>query len=313
MPKELLDTKQSMQDQDLGLGFRVIQNQKTRFINRDGTFNVYKKSAFGRGWFSMYHAILAMSWFTFMTWVSGLFLTANAIFAAAYQLTGPAAFPVLSNIGAGQRYVQLFLYSVQILTTLGASPLHPATVWGNVVLDIEAALGLLGFAVATGLILARISNPSTKIMFSDKAVIAPYKDITGLMFRIINGRSNELIEVTAAVTLVIIDGSGQRQFQQLALEREMVLVFPLNWTVVHPIDEKSPLWGLNAESLAKANAEFIIIITAIDKDLDRKVYARFSYWHDELIFGARFVTMIEQSSDGTVVTNPSLLDKIERV
>jgi inward rectifier potassium channel len=312
MFNEIFDPLPSEHEQDLGLGFKVTQSQKSRFINRDGTFNVYRSTRFGRGWFSIYHAILAASWTYFFFWIIALFIVANIIFAATYLITGPESFPQLANLGTAERYGQLFLYSVQILTSLGASPLHPVTTWAFIILDIESAVGLLGFAVATGLILARFSNPATKIMFSEMAVIAPYKDITGFMFRIINGRSNELIEVSATVTLAVIDSRGQRQFRQLALERDMVLVFPLNWTIVHPINDSSPLWRLSAEDLSRANAEFLIAITALDRNLSRKAYARFSYLYDEVIMGAKFATMIDQAPDGSVIAKPHLLSKIEK-
>lgn len=308
-----MDPQPSRQEQDLGLGFKVIQQQRTRFINRDGTFNVRRRGIPGRGAFSLYHAILAISWTSFYAIIFIAFILANAVFAAGYFFCGRAAFPELANLPAAERYVHLFLYGIQILTTLGASPLHPMTLAGNIILAVQSVTGLLGFALGTGLIFARFSNPATKIIFSNCAVIAPYKDITGFMFRIINGRSNELIDVTANVTLAVIDQSGQRVFQQLSLERDKVNVFPLNWTIVHPIDENSPLWGKGSRDLGDANAEFLITITAIDKDLSKTAYARLSYLYKEVAVGARFVTMIEQTPDGMVVADANLLSKIEKV
>jgi inward rectifier potassium channel len=307
-----MDFKESPPEQDLGLGFKVGQSQRSRFINRDGTFNIHRKGILGWESFSPYHAILGMSWIYFFAWIVGLFILANIIFSFLYLLTGPNAFPGLNNIGWGSRFGILFLYSTQILTTLGASPLHPITIPANILLGLESAVGLLGFALATAIIFARVSNPATKIIFSETAVIAPYRDMTGFMFRIINGRNNELIEVSAAVTLAITDNNGQRHFKQLSLERDMVLVFPLNWTVVHPITDSSPLWGITANRLESAGAEFLITITAYDKDLSRKVYARYSYLYDEVLVGAKFVTMIHQASDGRVMADPDLISAVEK-
>jgi inward rectifier potassium channel len=308
-----MDPQPKDQLRDLGLGFKVSQEQRRRFINRDGTFNVRREGIPGRSAFSLYHAILGISWPAFYAWLLGSFLLANAIFALGYLLSGSEAFPELARLPAASKYPELFLYSIQVLTTLGASPLHPKTVVPNILLGAESTLGLLGFALATGLIIARFSNPRAKIIFSDKAVIAPYDDITGFMFRIINGRNNELIDVTAAVTLTFIDKDGRRRFRQLPLEREKVLVFPLNWTIVHPIDKASPLWGMGAEELAESQAEFLINITSFDKNLSRTIHARSSYLYDEIRLGARFVTMIKQDPDGRVVADAGLLSKIEEI
>jgi inward rectifier potassium channel len=305
-----ISTKQS---QDLGLGSKVVQSQKKRYVNRDGSFNVYRKGVFNRGAFSLYHAVLEISWPTFYAAIFGLFVIANAIFAILYLLTGLQAFPDLANLAAGRRLGELFLFSVQILTTLGASPIHPVNTLAKIILDLESTAGLLGFALATGMIFARFSNPPTNIIFSDKAVIAPYNGITGFMFRIINGRNNELIEVGATVTLAVMDESGQRDFHQLTLERDKVMVFPLNWTIVHPIDPLSPIYGMSADDLAHINAEFTVFITAMDKDLSKRVYARFSYLYEEVVVGAQFATMIEQTPDGRVAANPDLLHEIEKI
>ncbi len=301
------------QEHDLGLGSKVVQQNKTRFINRDGSLNVYRKGVLERGSFSPYHAILRISWWSFYMWLFVLFISANLLFAALFLLAGPHAFPELTQLSLSQRFVQLFFYSVQNITTLASSPLHPVTILGNIILSVEAVAGLLGFALSMSLIFTRFSNPATKIIFSKHAVIAPYNGINGFMFRIINGRNNELIEVTATVTLTLLDKNGSRQFQQLSLERDKVLVFPLNWTIVHPIDNASPISGMTAQDLANAEAEFLIYITAVDKDLSKTVYARFSYLHDEIVEGARFVPMIEQSANGTVLADPHRIHQIEKI
>jgi inward rectifier potassium channel len=301
------------QEHDLGLGSKVVQQNKKRFINRDGSLNVYQKGAFERGSFSPYHAILRMSWWSFYTWLAVLFIAANILFVTLYLLAGPHAFPELTRLSLSQKFAQLFFFSIQIITTLASSPLHPVTTMGNIVLSVEAVAGLLGFALSMSLIFTRFSNPATKIIFSENAVITPYNDINGFMFRIINGRNNELIEVTATVTLTMLDKDGNRQFQQLSLERDKVLVFPLNWTIVHPIDTTSPIFEMTLQDLAKADAEFLIYITAVDKYLSKTVYARFSYLYDEIVEGARFVPMIERSADGTVLANPHRIHQIEKI
>ena len=130
------------------------------------------------------------------------------------------------------RVLQILFYSVQIATTLGASPLHPATTFAQVVLTLETVVGAILFTLAAGIIFARFSNPAVKIIFSRRAVIAPYKEGVGFMFRLVNGRSNELVDLTATLTMVTTDKSGKRSFHRLSLDRSTILVFPLSWTVI---------------------------------------------------------------------------------
>ena len=299
--------------EDLGLGDKVIQENQSRFINKDGSFNVHRKGVFDHGSFSPYHAILNASWWRFNWGILAYYAVANLIFSLLYLAAGKAAFPEISNLDIGQRFGQLFFYSVQIITTLGTSPLHPANTMADVVLSIEAMVGMLGFAVAASLLFARFSNPATKILFSEKAVIAPYQDGTAFMFRIINGRSNELIQVSATLTIALTDVSGKRSFHQVSLERKMVLVFPLNWTVVHPITPESPVYGMTREDLKKADAEFLIGITAIDQDLSKTVYVRSSYRSDEVLTQTKFANILEHTQDGTVVVDPARIGEVEKV
>ena len=298
---------------DLGLGATVIQENRTRFLNKDGTFNVHRKGIFERGNFSPYHAILNISWSRFFISVLGYYVFVNLLFAGLYVLCGAKAFPDIDSLTTGQRFGQLFFYSVQAITTLGTSPLHPATTPAAAVLSVEAVVGLLGFALASGLMFARFSNPATKILFSEKAVIAPYENITGFMVRLVNGRSNELIQVTATITLAIDDAAGKRTIVTLPLERDLILTFPLNWTLVHPINQESPLWNKTQHDLKNAHAEFLVSITAIDQDLSKTVYTRTSYRYDEVAVGVKFKKIIEVDYTGTVVVDPKRVSEIEKV
>ncbi len=304
--------KNNMQD-DLGLGAKVIQENRTRFLNKDGSFNVHRKGMFERGAFSPYHAILSASWPRFFIGVLGYYFFVNVLFTFLYLFAGTRAFPDLSNLTIAHRFGQLFFYSIQVITTLGSSPLHPVTTGSQILLAIEAMVGLFGFAVGASLLFARFSNPATKILFSEKAVIAPYQGITGFMFRMINGRSNELITMTTTITLAMNGVDGKRIVSQLPLERDKVLVFPLNWTVVHPIDENSPLYGLTFDDLNKRQAEFLVSVNGIDQDLSKTIYARTSYKDGEVIVGAKFSNMLEQTPDGTIVADPTKVGEIEKV
>jgi inward rectifier potassium channel len=301
------------QNQDLGLGDKVVQENRTRFLNKDGSFNVHRKGVFEHGSFSPYHAILSASWTRFMMGVLAYYLFANVVFAFLYFATGKAGFPDVAHLSAWPRFGQLFFYSIQVISTLGSSPLHPNTIPADILLAVESMIGLFGFAVGASLLFARFSNPATKILFSEQAVIAPYRGITGFMFRMVNGRSNELIHMSASVTLAMTGPDGKRNVQQLSLERDAVLVFPLNWTVVHPIDEASPLYGLSSGELNSRQAEFLVSVNGIDQDLAKTIYARTSYKDGEVIVGAKFASMLEQTEDGTVVADPKKVGEIERI
>jgi inward rectifier potassium channel len=300
-------------DEDLGLGARVIQENQSRFINSDGSFNVYRKGVFERGAFSPYHAIINKSWSAFYGYLLAAYALTNFIFTGLYLMAGSDAFSAALPAGMIPRFGELFFFSIQVLTTLGSSPLHPMTVFTKIIFSIEAMMGILGFSVAAGLIFARLSNPAVKIIFSKRAVVAPYRDGTAFMFRIINGRSNEFIDMSATITVSMTEKDGRRVFHQLAIERSTVLVFPLNWTVVHPIDKGSPLYGMSSDDLARARAEFLITIAGTDQDLSKRIYVRRSYLFNEIVFGAKFSNIIERADDGTVFVDPKRIHEIENV
>ena len=162
----------------------------------------------------------------------------------------------------------------------------------------------MGFALATGLLFGRVSKPSAKIGFSHSALIAPYQDRTSLQFRIVNRRPNVLIELRTTVVLMTVDGSSgapTRQFATLTLERDSVYFFPLTWTVVHPIDESSPLFGKTVEDLQRLQAEVLILIKAFDDTFAQNVNARYSYRFDEIEWGAKFSPAFHIDDRGEMV------------
>jgi inward rectifier potassium channel len=300
-------------EEDLGLGDKVIQQNRSRYVNKDGSFNVHRKGVFEHGSFSPYHAVLNASWKKFLFGVLIYYIAANILFSFLYLLCGKAAFPDINSLGVGQRLGQLLFYSIQIISTLGSSPLHPATVPAQIILALEAMVGLFGFAIGASLMFARLSNPSVRIIFSNKALIAPYQDGTGFMLRIINGRDNELIDVSASLTLAMVEKDGKRSFHRLNLERDSVLTFPVNWTIVHPITPNSPIYGMNLKDLAAVQAEFIISITATDQELSRKVFTRTSYFYDEVLAGAKFSYIIELDKNGRVTVDPKRISELEEI
>jgi inward rectifier potassium channel len=280
---------------DLGFGGVVTKRRGYRLINRDGSFNVrVRKGNWWRSYFT-YHTLLAMSWPRVFALLVAGFIAVNALFAAAYLACGRDALTGGEALGAPAR---AFFFSVHTLATVGYGNIVPTSFAANVVVVLESILGLLGLAVATGVVFARFSRPVADIRYSAHAVVAPYRDITAFEFRVVNGRRNQLINVSAVVALSRFEGQPgdrQRRFHQLALERSTVAFFPLNWTVVHPIDQASPLWGWDRAGLLDAEAEFNVLLTAVDETFSQTVHSRSSYTADEVLFGHRFAMMYTEA------------------
>ncbi|MBV9265225.1 MAG: hypothetical protein JO061_03560, partial [Acidobacteriaceae bacterium] len=173
--------------------------------------------------------------------------------------------------------------------------------WANGIAALEALLGLMGFAVITGLVFGRFSRPSARIAFSEKVLLSPYQDGWSLQFRIVNRRANNLLELSARILLMTVEPAGerlQRKYVLLGLEREQVIFFPLTWTIVHPITPESPLYGKTKEDLHKLQAEIMILIKGFDETFGQTVNVRHSYRHDEFVWGARFTPAFEIDPEG---------------
>jgi inward rectifier potassium channel len=245
--------------------------------------------------------------------VIAAYFMVNLSFAAAYEACGPQAM----EVAGAQRhasYLEAFFFSVQTLATIGYGRIAPVGLAANLLVTVESLVGLLGLAMATGILFARFSRPIADIVFSRTAIVAPYHGIQAFMFRIANRRTNEMLEVQAQVVFSRLEGPDRvRRFHALSLERPKVVFFPLAWTVVHPIDDESPLWGLGAADLAAREAEFLVLVTAIDDALSQTTQTRTSYRGEEVVWGARFGEMFMPSDGGPLRIDAGLLDRVERV
>jgi inward rectifier potassium channel len=290
-------------DRDLGFGSVVSQQRHLRLLNRDGSFNVARRQGLVDS-LGSYYSLLMMSWPKFMGLVVVAYIAINALFAVLYVLCGPQSLQTASGPELPSPFLRAFFFSVHTFSTIGYGNIVPVGLAANIVVSIESLFGLLGFALATGLLFARFSRPTAKILFSNWALIAPYQKITAFQFRIINARNNQIIELGARVLFSRFDGSGGnrvRKYYQLPLERERVVFFPLAWTIVHPIDTSSPLYGLSQEELLSTDGEFLILLTGIDETFSQTVHARSSYRADELIWGAKFANLYIYDNDGHIV------------
>lgn len=278
------------QNRDLGFGSVLSGRRQLRLLNRDGSFNVYRQKP--KWWRRVltYHFLLNMSWPRFFAVILAGFVVINALFATAYYLAGPQT--VQGEVGVSNQFLRCFFFSVDTFATIGYGNLAPAGVTAHVIVSIEALGGLMMFAIATGLVFAKFARPIANIVYSENAVIAPYRGITAFMFRVINGSHNQLIDLEARVVFTRFEDS-QRKYYPLTLERDRVSFFPASWTVVHPVDNASPLYGLTREELIARNAEFLVLLTATDETFSTNVQSRSSYAAEEIVWGARFANLFQ--------------------
>jgi len=272
-----------------------------RVINPDGSFNILRR---GTNWrdINPYLHLVSTSWLRFFLWILLAYVLTNCSFAIVYFLLGPGALRGgMEGDPAYARFLQCFFFSSQTLTTVGFGAISPATPPANTVAALEALFGLLGFAVATGLMFGRVARPSARIGFGRHALIAPYQNATSLQIRVVNRRANTLIEPSATLMLMTVDrsdGKSHREFKILPLERPNIMLFPLTWTIVHPIDPDSPLYGRTAADLEALQAEFIVLIKAWDETFAQTVHQRFSYRYEDLVWGAKFTPAFSVDGDG---------------
>ena len=304
------------QDDESDLGFgSSFGGVVRRMINRDGSFNIRREGVRLRD-INAYVYLVTLGWGKLLLVVLGAYMIFNAVFALIYLGLG------IETLSGGEavegwfnQFSYAFFFSAQTFTTVGYGAISPIGLLTNFVASIEAMIGLMGFAVATGVLWGRFSRPSAKIGFSKKGIIAPYQDINSFQFRMVNRRKNQLIELEVMVTLMyykMVDGVRKQHFARLPLERDSVALFPLTWTVVHPIDRTSPLYNLSQEDLEMKYAEFLIIVKAYDDTFAQHVHLRTSYRYDELLFGAKFVKIFFDDEEGNIKLEMDKISHCER-
>jgi inward rectifier potassium channel len=300
----------SKTNEDLGIGQVAAERSSARFVNQDGTFNTRR---LGLGLFSSQNAfywLITLQPAMFFGLLALTFFLVNVFFGAVYWLCGTTALQASSGVALENPFWRGFFFSVQTLSTIGYGHVAPASVAANIVATVEAFVGLLGVALATGLLFARFSKPVTKILFSKNMLFAPYQNGTGWMIRVVNGLQNEIIDIEALVTLSwyeTVHGARVRRFHQLNLERQKVSFFNLSWTLVHPVLEDSPLWGVDEKRLLESDAEFLVVLQGVDDVLFQRVYARGSYKANKAVWNAKFADIYAPASLGYVAVDTTKL------
>lgn len=235
----------------------------------------------------LYYRMLRTSWPRLFLVFVALYVVVNALFAVAYLVTGG-----IEGARAGS-YPDCFFFSVQTMATIGYGAMYPKTPVAHALVTSEALIGLLGVAMATGILFSKFARPESRVLFSDVAVVTRREGVPSLLFRIANERRNHVVEATVTLYLVrnekTSEGESVRRWHELPLSRNVSPIFALTWTVFHPIDEGSKLFGETAASLAQKQAEIVVTMTGIDATLSSSIHARHSYVAHELRFGEKFV------------------------
>lgn len=301
---------------DLGFGTVVARRARRRLLNRDGSFNVHREGHNPFRSRSLYHYLLNVSWSGFFAIILCFYVAINLIFALLYFACGPNAVEGTVTDSSMARLLDSFFFSIQTFATIGYGKLTPSGLTANLLVTFEALIGLLSVALATGLFFARFSRPTARITFSKCAIIAPYQDQRAFMFRIVNERKNQIMDLGARVVMSRLEMEGQtirRKFYDLQLERKKVMFFPLHWTIVHSIDDESPLYGVTAQELAQSDAEFLVLLSGMDDTFSQVVHSWSSYKQEEIIWGARFRSIIEENADGSLRIDLKRIHEIDRV
>ncbi|WP_308006489.1 ion channel [uncultured Chryseobacterium sp.] len=286
-------------------------NVSGRFINKDGLPNVNRKGVNIFNRYSWYHTMLDLSTFNFLSYLVIAYVLVNLFFALIYYLIGVEHLTGIDKSNPVNEFIDVFFFSSQTFTTVGYGRIAPVGFMASLVATFEAFLGLLTFAIATGLFYGRFSRPRAYLKFSDVAVVAPFKETSALMFRLAPYKNNALTDADVVITTAIevMENSSPRiNFYQLKTQLSKINTLALNWTIVHEIDEESPFYGFSEEDFKNTGIEIIVHIRAFDEVFSNTVVQRTSYVTKEIVYGAKFIPMYYPDKDNlSTVLN---LDKI---
>lgn len=272
-----------------------------RLINKDGTPNIKKSGIDFFERISWFHTMLTIRGWKFLSLIIIFFIAINLLFAFVYYLIGVNHLAGINGGTAFEKFIQTFFFSTQTFTTVGYGHISPQGILTSAVASFEALIGLLTFAIATGLFYGRFSRPQSYLKFSKNALIAPYKDGIALMFRMAPFKNTSLTEAEAKVTMgMSIEENGKmiNRFYSLDLELSKINALNLSWTLVHPLTENSPVYQFTPDDFKNARAEILIFVKAFDETFSNTVIGRTSYNAGEIIAGAKFVPMYHRSPNG---------------
>ena len=290
-----------------------IGKEGSKLLNPDGTFNIERR---GLSAANIYERVLNFSWTYILLSFLVFYFFINAVFAFGFIAIGPEYIQGVELGSFWENYTQMLYFSIQTFTTVGYGHMSPSGVPTNLLASFVAFIGLITFALLTGLSFAKFSKPKAHILFSKNILLAPNPlkgDKPSIQFRLVNTSKNQLIDLEAHVTLTWlenVEGLLKRKFFRLDLELESIHLFPLNWTIMHMMNEESPLYGLSKSEMAAKHTELLVLVKGFDDTYTQKIHTRRSYSFSELIEGARFISMYENKDKKTIL-HLSKLDEYE--
>lgn len=255
------------------------------------------------------HMLLTTSWPRFFLMVGASYLAVNIAFAGLYLACGDCI------VNAHDRsFVDRFFFSVQTLATIGYGQMTPQGVFANILVAVEALVGMLFLALMAGLFYARFTRPTAGVLFSRQAVVGRFEGKPALMLRISNARGDDIIEASASLTMgrdePCLETGAFRRLHDLTLVRSATPTFSLSWTMVHVIDPGSPLFGATPETLAESRTEFLVLFTGHHQGFGQRVHVRRAYAAQDLVWNARFGDMISDLPGGKRVIDLSKFDHV---
>ncbi len=300
-------------DNEIDLGFGTKLTSKKRLIDQNGRLNVLRKGA--DSWHP-YQSLVEMSWGRFFMIVALFYFGVNAFFALLFMVNGVENIAGVEPAGWLEDFMQAFFFSAQTFTTVGYGHMSPVGWGASMIASIVALVGLMAFALATGLFFARFSKPQSQILYSEHAIIAPYHGGKSFQFRIANRRNNKISDLEAQIVATWVeevDGEIKRQFRLMPLERTKVFLLPLNWTIVHPINEQSPLFRKDNKDCSIMNFEVLIQLKGHDETYAQTVHSNHSYTFKELLWNKKFKQMYHSDENGDTVLDLDELGDVEEV
>jgi inward rectifier potassium channel len=281
------------QSSDIGFGINIGK----RLLLPNGRFNVQKINASK----DVFRHLITCSFKNFIGLVLLIYLVINILFAIAFNLIGIENLEGIANHGLWSNLANAFFFSVQTFTTVGYGAVHPASTIANILASLDALIGILSIAIISGILLLRVTQRKEGLIYSRNAVIVPYDNNHALMFRAANGHHSEIIDLQARVLASFfrpIEGELKRDYLSLELEKSEVMFFPLSWTIVHIIDDKSPLFKMTKEDMLSNELEVIILLSGHDDTLKEKIYSKKSYTFHEILWNHKFKPAFENLSSG---------------
>ncbi|MEB3292902.1 MAG: ion channel [Synechococcales bacterium] len=268
-----------------------------RIARREGRFEVDGLNQWYHYLRDPYHLMLTVPWKGFILLVAIAYILLNTIFACLYLLGGDSLVG-----GRPGSFEDAFFFSVHTFASIGYGVIAPKTTYANLIVTLEAIMSLLSIAVVTGLAFARFTRPVARIMFSHRAIVAPHNGVPTLMMRAANQRRNQILEAEARLYFTrdeqTLEGQFIRRFYELPLSRHRTPSFSLTWTIMHPIDEASPLYGETPESLDQSHAQFILSLMGLDETVAYTLHARHLYSPQDLQWDHQFIDLIYKSPTG---------------